>query len=229
MNAIHKNSIKAAVALALSIAALPNLVNGQPQSLSTVNTDKSSNQVLLKDSVKDAKSDIAKLIAAVLKKGTNENTRSSLSPVIGLPKAMPAMDVEVPISQKASVTETRRCFVVYENVEGTASEKGDKRPVCAYIVRAKRAGLDKETKYFRINLNGNLEKVVLTQGKYDASGKIVRGSGVKFDLDINSPEVKETFEAEMKFWLKDWLRKEQKNAAKKTVGTAKTNASAAAL
>ena len=43
------------------------------------------------------------------------------------------------------------------------------------------------------------------------------------------PEVKKTFEAEMKFWLKDWLKKEQKAAAKKTANAAKPTSAAAAL
>ncbi|MBI2790042.1 MAG: hypothetical protein HYX59_15330 [Elusimicrobia bacterium] len=207
--------MRATFALGLSITAMPILVNGQGQSLSSVNKDNSSSKTGLKDSIKDTKTDISRLIAVVLKTGTSENTGSNLAPVIGLPKAMSTMDVELPITQKPDLTETRRCFVVYERIEGQKGETVDKRPMCAYIVRAKRSGLDKETKYFKFDLNGNLEKVVLSNGKYDASGKVVRGSGVKTDLDINSPEVKKTFDAEMKFWLKDWLKKQQKVPAKK--------------
>ena len=34
-------------------------------------------------------------------------------------------------------------------------------------------------------------------------------------VDIDSPEVKKTFDAEMKYWLKDWLKMQQKVPAKK--------------
>jgi hypothetical protein len=211
------------------MSAMPGLVNGQTQSLTSVNKDKSSTKTALKDSVTDQRKGVAQLIATVLKSGTNDDVGSNLAPVIGLPKAMPTKDVELAISQRNNDSEKRRCFVVYENTESTAPATEEKRAVCAYIVKIKRSGLDKETRYFRIDLNGKLEKVVLSQTKYDESGKVVRGSGVKFDQDIDSPEVKKTFEAEMKFWLKDWLKKEQKDAAKKSASAAKPNPAATAL
>lgn len=209
---MNKNFLRAAFALALSIAAMPGLVNGQTQSLSSVNKDNSSNKSPLKDSVKD----VTRLITAVLQAGNSENTGSNLAPVIGLPKAMSTKDVEIPISKNADTTETRRCFVVYEKTEGPTPESTNNRAICAYVVRTKRSGLDKETRYFKFDLNGKLEKVVLSHGKHDASGKVVRGSGVKTDLDIDSPEVRKAFEAEMKFWLKDWLKKQKKSPAKKS-------------
>lgn len=216
MRTVQNNFRMSAIALALSIAAMPGLVNGQAHSLSSVNQDNSSNKPDIKDSVRDSNSGVAHLIAEVLKQGTDENTGSNLSPVIGLPKAMPAMDVEVDISKRTEVRETRRCFVVYETSESPAVESGNKRAICAYVVRTKRSGLDKETKYFKFDLNGKLEKVVLSHGKNDATGKAIRGSGVKTDLDIDSPEVRKAFEAEMKFWLKDWLKKQKKAPAKKS-------------
>jgi len=205
---------RSAFALALSIAAMPGLVNGQGQSLSTVNSANSSNRSDLKDSVKDAKADISQLVSAILKAGTDENPGSNLAPVIGLPKAMPTKDVEIPISQKAGTVETRRCFVVYDTPAPPAESAG-KRAMCAYLVRTKRSALEKETRYFRFDLNGKLEKIVYLQGKYDATGKAVRGSGLVNEPSIDSPEAKKIFEAEMKFWLKDWLKKQQKVPAKK--------------
>ena len=216
MRTIRQNFGKLALALALSIAALPGLVNGQTPSLTSVNKDKSSSKSDLKDSVKDAKIGITQLIAITLKNGTNSNIASTLAPVIGLPNAMPMRKQEVVVSKRDNDFEERACYVIYENVESTTPADDEKRAVCAYIVKIKRSGLDKETRYFRIDLNGKLEKVVLSKSKYDEAGKIVSGSGVKTDQDIDSPEVRKTFEAEMKFWLKDWLKKEQKNAAKKT-------------
>jgi hypothetical protein len=188
------------------MSALPGLVNGQAPALTTVNNDKSAN---------DTKAGMAKLVAITLKSGIESNIGGNLAPVIGLEKAMPMKKQEVVTSEDAGGYEKRSCFVIYENVESAAPAAGTKRAVCAYIVRIKRSGLDNQMRYFRIDLNGKLEKVVLSRSKIDADGNVIRGSGVKVDQDINSAEVRKTFEAEMKFWLKDWLKKEQKAAAKK--------------
>lgn len=208
---------------------MPDLVNGQAQSLSTVNKDNSSNKSALKDSVKDAKAGIAQLIETLLKSGVDGNIGSTLAPVIGLPTAMPMKKKEVVLSQRGADEERRGCFIIYETAGGPDVKENAKRPVCAYIVRFKRSGSGRQTRYFRIDLNGKLVKVILSEGKHDASGKVVRGSGVKTDLDIDSPEVRRTFEAEMDFWLKDWLKKQQQNAPKKTAESSKPNSAATTL
>lgn len=158
---------------------------------------------------------MAQLIEVILNSGADGNISSTLAPVIGLPKAMPIKKQVIVTSESGNDFEQRAFFVVYENIESAVPEPGNKRAVCAYVLRVKRSGLDNQVRYFRIDLNGKLEKVVLSQSKADANGKPVRGSGVKFDQDINSPEVRKTFEAEMKFWLNDWLKKQQKTSAKK--------------
>ncbi len=228
MRTISKTLSRSAFVLALSMSALPNLVNAQAHSLTSVNKNNSSTPEL-KDSVREPKKDIAGLISAVMQRGTNANIGSNLAPVIGLPRAMPTMDVEILIRQRDKNVEKRACFIVYEKIEGTPTEASGKRPVCAYFVKIKRSRLDSQTQYFRVDLNGNLEKVILSKGKFGEGGKVVRGSGVKTDLDVDSPEVRKTFEAEMKFWLKDWLKKEQKNAAKKTADAASKKPSTTAL
>ncbi|MCR4294259.1 MAG: hypothetical protein NUW21_01900 [Elusimicrobia bacterium] len=228
MRTIRQSFKRCAFVLALSMSALPNLVNAQAQSLTSVNKANSSKPEL-KDSVKEPRTDIARLISAVLKKGTSVNTGSNLGPVIGLPKAMSAMDVAVDVSKQAGVKESRRCFVVFENIEVPAAGTEEKRPLCAYVVKTKRFGLEKHVQYFRLGLNGNLEKIVVMKGKYDESGKAVKGSGIVTNLDIASSEARKSFEAEMKFWLKDWLKKEQRNAAKKTADAATKKPSASAL
>lgn len=207
--------MRATFALALSITAMPILVNGQTQSLSSVNQDNSSNKSSLKDSVKDTNAHFAQFIEVLMKSGTDGQIGSNFAPVIGLSKPMPTKDVDIVIRQKGGESEKRGCFVVYEKITGSTAGADQKRPECAYFAIYKRTGTERQARYFRIDLTGKLEKVVLSQGKYDADGKVIRGSGVKTDLDINSPEVKKTFEAEMKFWLKDWLKKQQKVPAKK--------------
>lgn len=223
MRTIRKNFKLPAAVLALSIAAMPSLVNGQGQSLSTINPDSTSNTADLKDSISARKTGMERLIATLLTSGVDSNISGTLAPIIGLATAMPMKKREVTVSATGDAeSDVRASYMIYENAESGAPKKDDIRAVCAYIVRSKRSGLDKQNRYFKINLNGKLEKAVLTQSKYDEAGKIIRGSGVKFDQDIESPEVKKTFEAEMNFWLKDWLKKEQLSAAKKTANAAAT-------
>ncbi len=229
MRTIHGNFKKSAVALALSIAAMPGLVNGQAQSLTSVNQDKSPSKPDLKDTVKDARAGAALLIATVLKTGGDFNIGPNLAEVLGLPKPMPSKVQEIVTSRQGRDLEASGCYVVYENPESSVPEAAEKKAICAYIVKIKRKGLDKQMRYFRIDLNGKLEKVILSQSKLDDAGKGVSGSGVKTDQDIDSSEVRKTFEAEMKFWLKDWLKKEQKNAAKKTANATTPPPAAPAL
>jgi hypothetical protein len=197
---------------------MPGLVNGQAQSLSSVNQSASGRK--LKDSVKADKKDVAQLISITLERGAEGKIGNNLAPVIGLPHAMPMRKQEVVMPTLANKSKERAFYVIYENADGTPPKSDQRREVCAYIVKIELSGLDKKTQYFRIDLDGKLEKAILSQGKLDSDGNGVKGSGVKTDQDINSPEVKKTFEAEMKFWLKDWLNKEQKNAAKKTANAA---------
>jgi len=212
MKTIFKKFTKPYFVLVLSIAALPGLVNGEPQSLSSVNTDKNSTKPALKDSVRDKKTDFATLIALTLENGKESKIGSNLAPIIGLSKSMPMKKQEVNLSSNPHLREERAYYLIYENIDGTASKTAPKRTECAYLVRIRISGLDKTTRYFKTDLKGKLVKAVLSQAKLEGNGKGVKGSGVKTELDIDSPEVKETFEAEMKFWLKDWLTKQNQTA-----------------
>ncbi|MBI5247109.1 MAG: hypothetical protein HY923_08000 [Elusimicrobia bacterium] len=197
--------------LGLSIAALPILVNGQPQTLTTVNH--SSNKSDLKDSVKDQAVKFKNLIDAVIKNGSIGRFKKNIAHVVGLPGESISKDIEVPVPSKPGVEETRGCYVIYEN----------ERPICAYIARVIRTGRESKSQYYRVALDGQLEKAVVLQGKRDESGKVVKGSSAKFEQDINSPEVKQAFDDENEYWLKDWLRKGSKvtpKSAKKSAAVA---------
>ena len=202
MRTIRAHSSKSALALALSIAVLPGLVNGQAPSLTSVNKSDASRR-------SELKADFPKLVDVLMKTGKDSAIKSNLAPVIGLEKTMPIRARDITIN----AGETRGCFIVYESIEGSAAATAARRPLCAYFMKGKDTGPDHESRYFKINLNGTLEKAVLSKGKIDKDGKAIRGTGVKSDQDISSPEVKKTFEAEMKFWLKDWLKKQQQAPA----------------
>ena len=209
--------------LTLSIAALPILVNGQPQSLSTVN--KTDGKSELKDSVKDSAGNFKRLVEVVFRYGAEGGFKKNLAHVVGLPGEMPTKDQEN-TTRTPNGKETRGCFIVYED----KPEAEGHRPVCAYILKRIVSGRDSKSQYFRVTLDGRLEKAVLSQGKNDESGKPIAGSGVKFDQDIESAEVRKAFNAEINYWLKDWLKKEQKAAGtKKAAEASKPSKKAASL
>jgi|CXWL01.1.fsa_nt_gi hypothetical protein len=177
--------MKINIALWLSIAALASVVNAQAPK-----TIKGSD-----------KNGFPTLIKIVMETGVDDKIGSNLAPVIGLPKAMPMKlrNILVPGTKKDK--DTRSFLVIIDE---------DKHPFCVYMVRMKTSGRDQTAQYLRINLEGKLEKTVSSQGKLDENGKAIKGSGVKFEQDIDSPEVKKAFDAEMSYWLKDWLKREQK-------------------
>ena len=181
--------ITTVVVLALSIAAHPVVVNAQTKS-------------------SPRKSTFPTLVQILMAEGNDDKIDNNLAPVIGLPHAMSIKVQDIIIAQNKNSREVRSSFVVYTEDERTK----DKSPVCVYITKSKKSGRDRRTQYFRITLDGNLEKAIQSQGKHDDTGKPIRGSGVKFDQDINSPDVKKAFNSEMSYWLKDWLTKTRKTA-----------------
>lgn len=197
--------------LALSIAALLPLVNASAESLTVVNNI----------SKRDA-AEFSKLVNLVLKNGQNSEFRRNLAPAIGLDKPSPIKILENTFNNKDSSTEFRSCSVVLD-------ELTDKHPKCVYLAWKKVGAGKTETKYYRVSIVGQFEKLVTVSGELDKDGKPVRGSGKSTDQDINSPEVKKAFDAEMAYWLKDWLKKEQKPAAAKKQAAVAKPAAAAAL
>lgn len=157
-------------------------------------------------------SPISAVIERVLRSGTEGSFGSNIAPVIGLPKSMPHKGESVVLRENGSELDARLFYVVFERPDSDAS--GTMTPICAYIARLTRSGTDENNRYFRVNLAGELEKVVQMQGKRGTDGKPIKGSGVKFDQDINSSEVKKAFEAEFKYWTKDWLKARKKEEAK---------------
>ena len=101
----------------------------------------------------------------------------------------------------------RQCSVIYESIRAVSGPSTE-RPLLVYFSKRKYLGRDAETTYYRMTLGGELDKVVLSRGKFDDNGKPIRGSGVKTDLDIHSASVKKAFQAEWNYWTKDWLKEQ---------------------
>ncbi len=192
--------------LTLSIAVLPGLVNAQSQSLTSPNNSLRKSE--LKDSVKDTGTDLANLIEILDKTGKNSRYEGPHAAALGFAKTT-LNKTRKEETLKDKVRDIRLCQLAYE----------EKRPVCLIIVRKLKTEQGSETISYRVSLDGKLEKVDALYGKYDESGKPISASVL--NRDIESPEVKKAFNAEMAYWLKDWLKNEKKAADKKAAEVTK--------
>jgi hypothetical protein len=95
----------------------------------------------------------------------------------------------------------RACSIVYES-----DEQGHSKPICLVVGRGKKEGDTRRMHWWRVRLDGSLEKAVLSEGKLDANGKAVPGSGVYTELDVTSPEIIAAMKKELSFWLKRYSK-----------------------
>lgn len=216
-----------------SIVVFPTAVKTRAADLPKVS--EATRKTDLNDSVKDdAKKDLAQLIGYMMKNGLDGKIGENLAPAIGLPGPMPmkAQSIREKISGKER--NALNCAVIYEESAGAPGADG-KKPTCVYLMRVTDSPRVKDSQYFRVNLDGQLEKVVTQRIKKDDDGKIIPGSGVVLDDDMESSAVRKAYTAEMrelKAWLKAQLKAQKKLEAKKATASAaksgKIAASAAA-
>jgi hypothetical protein len=173
-----------------------------------------------------SKNDIAQLVDFLLKNGEENPFKEYLAPVVGLPGPMPAKGQTISEEHHGKDKDVHECYVVYEP-PSDATGSQSQHPVCLYLHRRKVSGHDDESQYFRINLKGQLDKVVMILAKRDDNGNPVPGSGSAHDQDIASSESKKEFAAEM-IAMRKWLKTQQKLLlAKATAPAASASAVAA--
>jgi len=170
----------------------------------------SFNQVMPND-----KSEIDQLVNYLLKYGDESPIKEHLAPVLGLPgptsgKSAIIIKDEHP-AEHGFDSFARLSILAYENSSDSA--QANKRPLCIFLRKHVVSGFDDDDRFFRINLDGRLEKMVTIHGKRDADGKAVRGSGVASEQDIESSESKKSFAVEMAA-MKKWLKAQKKILAK---------------
>jgi len=81
-------------------------------------------------------------------------------------------------------------------------------PLALVLVNQIRSGLDSESHYFRLAVDGSLELAFVSWGKYDEAGKPVMGTGQAKMVETNSPEARGILRHELDFWLKGMYRKQ---------------------
>lgn len=218
-----KRAIIRLAVLALSMALVPPAVKAQDQTLPSVKDRPIGQESNPKDSVKDGQSGISKLVQVVMTSGKDGEYINGFAQAVGLDGPMPAKGIMTLVGTGAR-TEARKCNIIY-----ATDEAGSHRPMCVYLIKEKKTKHDSQARFFRVDLNGQLEKVITLKNNLDTEGKALREGRSRIEEDIDSPDIKKVFTAEMSFWLKDWLKKQQKlNAKKTTASAAKTGAVAAA-
>lgn len=111
----------------------------------------------------------------------------------------------------------KACGIAYE-----LDEAGQPKPVCLLVGKGhKKAGVRTFT-WWRVGLEGELEKALVSVSKLNEEGKVVRGSAVYTNLDPKSPDVLSSMNKELSFWLK-----RQKATAKAAAGGPTARAKAA--
>lgn len=206
-------AINAAAAIfVFSIVAIHNTVKTHAADLP--NVSQTSPADTLKDSIKDtAKKDLAQVIEYMMQNGADGKVDKNLAPEIGLSGPMPMKAANIRTKKDGDNREALNCTVFYEVTPGD-SGADDKKPTCMYLMKVTEGKSVKDHQWFRVNLDGKLEKVVTSRVQKDESGAVVRGSGVTIQDDMDSPTVQKTFAAEMRE-VKIWLKAQKKLAAKK--------------
>ena len=171
----------------------------------------------LKESVNDAKTDYSELVEYLQKKGVDDKLDDmTTASKHGFTTEMPVKTV-VAIDTPHNIKgwQHHECAVVYENSStNNSTSPGNKSPTCIVVYQDNSKGRSSKGYWFRINLDGKLEKAILSTGKNDENGNPIRGSGVQVEQNVASAEVRKVFSAEMTYWTKDWLKKQQKVAGK---------------
>jgi hypothetical protein len=154
----------------------------------------------------------------MMRNGIDSRYGENLAPSVGLPGARPVKGNNIRSKKFDKKRGGLDCAVVYEeSAEETAYD--GKRPVCIFLETMKTSGQDGEGLFYRLSLDGHLERVIHKRFKFGDDGKAVRGSAVDNDEDINSPEVKKALAAEMAD-LRQWLKQQQKVVAKAATASA---------
>ena len=203
-------------AIIVSMMAVVALVNASAEDLPTRNQP--SKKAALKDSVKDPGNNLSRLIDVLMKTG-DDDQMGPLTKLIGLTGNPPTKGRDFTLP-RPSGEERRECTIVFADDSETDHPSGEKRPACLYIQHRITSGHDDESSYYRLSLDGKLEHASVLHGKRNENGKPVIGSGIDVEKDIDSPDVQKAFKAELAYWTKDWLKKEQKIIARAKTASA---------
>lgn len=150
---------------------------------------------------------ITELVAYLLKHGDNDHIGKNLAAVLGMSRPAPIKSRV--IEEKGEANKDGRTALMV----GLAYEPfpdypkvHENRPLAIYLLSSKIYGQDTQSLYFRVNLDGQLERVVASFGSNDENGLPTRGSATDFYPDISSKDTRASYDTAMD-QVRTWLAK----------------------
>lgn len=135
--------------------------------------------------------------------GEDNFIRPHVAPFLALTPNAPSKAFTVDTLARSGDRQPEKlCKLVLE--AATATDKPT--PTCLVVTDGFIGADTSVTNHYKVGLDGKLLAAIRLTGKM-SDGKPVRGSGVKTDLDINSPEVQSSFKKELDFWLSGKYKK----------------------
>ena len=162
------------------------------------------NQTLHKGKTKTTKSDrneFSRIVEMIMTTGGTDRLKPGLAELIGLKGEPPVkgLDNSTP---HADGREYRECSAVYaENIDDK-SDSDKRHPICIYFNKMVSSGHNVESHWYRVTLDGKLEKAVIHYNKLDDNNEGIPGADSTVIEDIDSPKVQKSFKSELAFWLK---------------------------
>ena len=145
-----------------------------------------------------AKSEFTRIFEFIMKTGGTDRLKPGIAELIGLKGELPVkgLDNKVLLSDGK---EYRECSAVYADDSEEVSDK--KHPICVYFNKLVSSGHTAQSHWYRVTLDGKLERAVIHYSKLDDNDEGIPGADSTVVEDVNSPEVQKSFKSEMAFWL----------------------------
>ncbi|HXT01060.1 MAG TPA: hypothetical protein VN915_10320 [Elusimicrobiota bacterium] len=199
------------LAIVLSMTAGIPLVNASAEDLPIGNHSVKGPQ----DSVKRSSNDLSNLLGILMKTGDDDIVGETTTE-LGLASDLPTKGRDFTITGPKG--EERREFSI------VFAGSSDKTPRCLYIEHRVAAGHGADATYYRMSLSGKLEHVTVCHIEYGADGKVIPGSAIDAEKNVDAPEVQKAFKREFTYWTKDWVKAEKKAQARTVAAPAATPA-----
>jgi len=141
------------------------------------------------------------LVSQLLVSGVDSTVlQGPLAKALGFSSDVPAKVIEILLPQTTDGNNHASDLVVSKST-------GVIEPIALVFMSSARRKTKSTAYFFRVNLNGDIEKSFVLYGNDDKSGKPIKGSGHLDVLDIKSRDVRKRFQHELDFWLKGFYRK----------------------
>lgn len=188
--------------LAVSMLATIFIVNGAAKDLPSVNHGGKSDR------------------PAIWKDAANILSRSGEDGVLNDPVAKfleiednsPERSDDVYEKRNGTDLEGASCALLYPKKQSTDNQQPH-QPSHFLLYRARRKKDNQVDYYFRVSLDGKLEKAVCANIHFDSEGKVIHDDNAVGAVDIDSPEIKAMFSEELT-QLKKWLKSKSAKSKK---------------